>query len=467
MDKKIQKKLLDNLDKLHFYNSVNEKSRPPVSPITHETRELARRSIGDFHMAVEKAQEKAKTSGKPVEIDGSRLGGIKSGDTWVIDENGIKERYFEKNEGLLEGLQQRRTERVADPDKDIPMEQLLDVLALAQWAPNATNEQPTKIMVYHKSHPSMARIGEAMHQALYENMIPEINIKNYVINRKRESPNFLPEYSLQDVIEMDDEKFNSFEFEKYPAPLHELPQTTDKLIERGKIFCENGKYYKKKPDGGKGGEYTLKDLLFNDKVFTSGMGKFFLKFKNTHPYLIVVFRKWHYTSLMTETLYKYGIKLPDVGEEYIDAGCYTDHLALAARGYGFSNVIKTGPMDLAKDELTEIFIDDLENRISNYQFILDTESGLTEEKTKQITSELKKDALLYQGLKYGLEAMRCQKEGRPMREQLQTALKRGEVFIPATFFQLGYPLKDPEERIRDPRQGKNSLESMISFMGEI
>ena len=63
------------------------------------------------------------------------------------------------------------------------------------------------------------------------------------------------------------------------APLHELPQTTDKLFERNKIIFDEGKYYKKKADGSKGDEYLMKDLLINDKVFTSGMGKFFLKFR--------------------------------------------------------------------------------------------------------------------------------------------------------------------------------------------
>jgi hypothetical protein len=44
----------------------------------------------------------------------------------------------------LEGLLQRRTERVADPDKDVDFELLLKVLSYAQWEPNATNEQPNK-----------------------------------------------------------------------------------------------------------------------------------------------------------------------------------------------------------------------------------------------------------------------------------------------------------------------------------
>jgi len=196
------------------------------------------------------------------------------------------------------------------------------------------------------------------------------------------------------------------------------------------------------------------------------MGKFFLKFKNTHPYLIVVFRKWHYTSLMTETLYKYGIKLPDVGEEFIDSGFYTDHLALATRGFGLSGVAKTGPMDLAKDELTELFIDDLKDRLEHFDSILENDKSLHDDKKKLIQNEIGKITLLHNGLKYGLEAMRCKEQNRPMREALQIALKRGEVYVPATFFQLGYPLPIPEERLMDPRQGKDSLENMLVYLGE-
>ena len=201
-----------------------------------------------------------------------------------------------------------------------------------------------------------------------------------------------------ELIEMDDERFNKYKFEKMPAPLHELPQTKEKLIERDKIIIQNGKYYVKKKNQ-KGNEYTIKDLLNNDKIFSSGMGKFFLKFKNTHPYLIVIFRKWHYTSLMTETLYKYGIKLPDVGEEYIDTGFYTDHLCLAARGLGLSGVIKTGPLDLAKDELTEFFISDLHKQIKLYQSIMKENKSLHTKRKKILPIEINKLELLWKGLK--------------------------------------------------------------------
>jgi nitroreductase len=353
---------------------------------------------------------------------------------------------------------------VADADKTIDMQLLLDILSLAQWAPNATNEQPTKVMIYGKDHPTMEKIGAVMHQALYENMIPKLNLRNYILMRKQENPNFMADYSYQDLLDMNDEHFSQFNFEKMPAPLNELPQTTAKLIERGKIIIEKNKYYKKKADGSKDQEYTVMDLLLNDRVFTAGMGKFFLKFKNTHPYLIVVFRKWHYTSLMTETLYKYGIKLPDVGEEFIDAGCYTDHLALAARAYGLSGVIKTGPLDLAKNELIGLFIDDLEALINEYQKTLDTQKGLSDKKTDLVKAEIKKAAKLYQSLKYGQEAIRSQQENTQMREALITALKRGEVYVPACFYQLGYPLAQPEERVREPRQGKNMLHEMLIYM---
>jgi hypothetical protein len=458
--------IIQEIEKINFFSNVSEKDRPPISPVPSETRELARRSMQDFVKNVEKAKQKAKETNDIIEVDGSRLSGVKSGDFWLVDANGLKGRKFEKNEGLLEGILQRRTERVADPDKDIELDILLNVLSYAQWAPNATNEQPTKIMVYKKDHPSMTKIGELMHKALEEKIVPNINIRNYIINKKKENPDFLPDLSLQDLMGMDEETFKKYKFEETPAPLHELPQTTAKLIERDKIIIEDGKYYIKKGLNQKDREYQLRDLLINDKVFTTGMGKFFLKFKNTHPYLIVVFRKWHYTSLMTETLYKYGITLPDVGEEFIDAGFYTDHLALAARGFGLSGVAKTGPLDLAKDELTELFIDDLKSQLDLYEEVLKNQNNFTKERIELINKEISKIDLLYKGLKYGLEAMRCKNNNSPMREQLLVALKRGEVYVPATFFQMGYPLPKADERIMDPRQGKDPLDSMMIFMGK-
>ncbi len=455
--------VISGIEKLYFFSNITEKERPPVSPVPTETRELARRSYEEFFKKIEKAKNKSLETEKCVDLDGSRLSGVKSGDIWHVDKEGITGRSFEPNDGLLEGLLQRRTERVADPDKDIDFELLLKVLSYAQWAPNATNEQPTKILIYKKDHPSMDKIGTLMKQALEDRIVPNINIRNFIINKKKETPNFLPDFSLQDLTDMDDKKFSGFKFEEMNAPLNELPQTTAKLLERDKIVYENGKYYNKMNDGSKGREYSLKDLLMNDVVFTKGMGKFFLKFKNTHPYLIVVLRKWHYTSLMTETLYKYGIQLPDVGEEFIDAGFYSDYLALSARGFGLSGVVKTGPMDLAKDELTELFIEDLKEKLDMFTNLLNDKNNLKEKK-KLIQMEIEKVNLIYNGLKYGLEAMRCKEQNRPMRDQLIVALKRGEVYVPATFFQLGYPLPDPEERIRDPRQGKDPLDKMMILM---
>ncbi len=459
-------KLLNTLEKINFFSNINEKERPYISPIPSETRELARRSMDDLKKNIEKAKQKAKKSKKTVDIDGSRLSGIKSGDIWQIDENGISDRVFEVNDGLLEGLLQRRSERVADPEKDVDLELLLKILAHAQFAPNATNEQPTKIMIYRKENPTMNKIGEIMHKALNNRIVPNINIKNYIINKKKENPDFLPDISLKDLINMDDKTFSEYHFEEMPAPLNELPQTTVKLFERNKIVCENGKYYLKKGPNQKGEEFKIKHLLINDKVFSVGMGKFFLKFKNTHPYLIVIFRKWHYTSLMTETLNKYGITLPDVGEEYIDAGFYSDYLSLSTRGFGLSGIIKTGPLDLAKDELTELFINDLKKQLTSLKNVLNKEKDLQKEKIKIIKKEIQKIELLYNGLKYGLEAMRAKEQNQAIREQLLIALKRGEVYIPATFFQLGYPLAKPEERILDPRQGKDPLDDMLVFMGE-
>lgn len=458
--------LISEIEKIHFISNIAEKERPPISPVPTETRELARNQLSELQKRLEKALQKAKTGGEPVEVDGSKLGGVLSGDIWTVSAEGGIERHFEPNEGLLDGLLQRRTERVADPDRDLGLDTLVKLLSYAQWAPNATNEQPTRIMVYKSGHSSMEKIGEVMHKALYDRIVPNISIRNYIVEKKRENPNFLPEFSMQDLIDMSEKKFNAFHFENYPAPLHELPQTAAKLLERNKVIYDNGQYFIRQNDGSKGEEFSIKHLLRNDITFAKGMGTFFLKFKNTHPFLIVVFRKWHYTSLMTETLNKYGIYLPDVGEEFIDAGFYTDHLALAARGLGLSGVVKTGPMDLAKDELTELFIDDLDGRLTTLEAELNGAQNQPQVRVEMIHKEISKTRLLRDGLKFGLEAMRSKELNRPMREALLLALKRGEVYVPATFFQVGYPLPVIEERVRDPRQGKDPLQEMIVYMGQ-
>ncbi len=464
MTEKQNTDMLASVEKLYFISAVLEKERPPVSPVPTETRELARRSLAEFNKTVERARRKAAESGAKVEIDGSRLSGVKSGDIWSVTADGSLCRSFECNEGLLEGLLQRRSERVADPDRDLDLETLGKLLAYAQWAPNATNEQPNRVLVYRKDHPSMQKIGELMQKALYERIIPRINIRNYILQKKTEIPDFLPGLSLQDLQQMDEKEFAAQEFEQVPAPLEELPQTADKLLERGKVVFHEGRYYLRRQDGGRGPEFSMADLLQNDRTFAKGMGTFFLKFKNTHPYLVVIFRKWHYTSLMTETLSKYGIVLPAVGEEFLDAGFYADHLALAARGLGLSGVVKTGPLDLAKDELTELFISDLQQLRQEYEKMLADPDNLPQRRISLVKTELPKITLLHDGLRFGLEVMRSQAEGRPLRRQLLVALKRGEVFVPALFFQVGYPLPQAAERVMDPRQGKDPLREMVVMM---
>jgi nitroreductase len=460
-----QPELISDIEKIHFISNISEKERPPISPVPTETRELARNQLTELEKRMEKAILKAKTSGEAVELDGSKLGGVLSGDIWTAKPDGSIERHFEPNDGLLDGLLQRRTERVADPDRHLDLETLVKLLSYAQWAPNATNEQPTRIMIYGAEHASMARIGELMHKALYDRIVPNISIRHYALQRKKENPNFLPEFSLQELTEMSDERFAAFKLEESPAPLVELPQTAAKLMERGKAVYDNGVYYVRQPDGSRGEVYSIKHLLRNDVTFAKGMGTFFLKFKNTHPYLVVIFRKWQYTSLMTETLEKYGIVLQDVGEAFIDAGFYTDHLALAARGLGLSGVVKTGPMDLAKDELTGLFIEDLKSRLGVLEEELRGAEHQPQARVEMIKKEMTKTKMLRDGLKFGLEAMRAKEQNRPMREALLLALKRGEVYVPATFFQVGYPLSVPAERVRDPRQGKDPLQEMIVYMG--
>ena len=103
-------------------------------------------------------------------------------------------------------------------------------------------------------------------------------------------------------------------------------------------------------------------------------------------------------------------------------------------------------------------------KIELYKSVLKNNKNLLSKNSNMLDMEITKLELLWNGLKFGLEAMRCKKQNRPMREQLMVALKRGEVYVPATFFQLGYPISDPHERVMDPRQGRSSLDNMLVFI---
>ena len=59
--------LMAELEKIYFFSKVDEKERPPISPVPTETRELARRSLIDFKKNLEKKQQKAKDSAEVME----------------------------------------------------------------------------------------------------------------------------------------------------------------------------------------------------------------------------------------------------------------------------------------------------------------------------------------------------------------------------------------------------------------
>jgi nitroreductase len=159
---------------------------------------------------------------------------------------------------------------------------------------------------------------------------------------------------------------------------------------------------------------------------------------------------------MTETLEKYGIKLPDVGEALIDAGIFTDHLALATRGLGLSGVIKTGPLDLAIDKIASILAEDLTQQSKQIQ------AGQSDKDIMQ--EEYQKLIHLRDGLQVGLEWYQAKMAHKKSSSEVRKQIDMGNGYLPATFFQLGHPLADPSERVMDPRQGRNPMFTMTVFM---
>ncbi len=457
--------MIEQVTKLNALNDMAALKMPSsINPDPTITRNLARLSLEKFQKLVENNKTKAKKNNNPIEIDGSELSGVKGGaDIWSVNPDGSLSRKYKAVPEVVDLIEMRRTERVAEPNKPVNIETIYEIIRLAHRAPNATNEQPSRVLIYTQDHPAMNKIGIAMNEALNDIIVPQINLKYYILHAKKENNDFLKKYTLEQISSMTDEEIAKFE--DMPAPLHDLPRTRNSLISRGKLLIENARYYNCREKNDKViklKEYTLKDMVRADKVFAQGMGRFFLKFKNTHPVLLVVLRQVRYTSGMTEALEKYGIKLPDVGEAHIDAGIFTDHLALATRGLGLSGVIKTGPLDLAADKIASIFIEDLNNQSEQVKKLMKKNMD-----NNALEIEYHKLISLRDGLKVGLEHYYARHNHQKITPEVKKQIFMGKGYFPATFFQLGHPLSDPGERVMDPRQGRNPVNNMLVYMSYV
>ncbi len=443
-------------------NSAAENMPETVSTNSLEAEDLLRKALQNFEASLEEARIRANESGKVVRVDGSKLSGIKDGgDIWLVQPDGSYTREYKKIPEIEDVIEMRRSEKLADPDKQVNPGTIYEIIRLAQRAPNANNEQPNHVLIYPHNHSSMQKIGSVMLEILIDQYIPRISLRNLVLNLKKDNADFIPQYELKQLETMADQELS--QFENYPAPLDDLPRAKNSMITRDRLLKKDGKFYKDRARNGqinRKDEYTLKDLLQDDHLFAQGMGRQLMKFKHSYPILLIILRKVKYRSQMTETLEKYGINIPDMGEAFLDAGVFTDHLALITRSFGLAGRINTVPLNIAADTIANIIINDLSLQTKNIkQFLTDNHND-----KQLLEQEYRKVMNLKEGLEIGLEAYYAKQEHKKLNPTVKKQITMGKGFFPASFFHIGHPLAEPSELLMDPKRGRKPLMDIIVYM---
>lgn len=100
----------------------------------------------NFNKAMAEAIEKAKSTGQPVEVDGSGVSLANGGDTWIFNPDGTMDRKFSTFPGFDKILPIIEKESELNPDKAVPREEVFMAAFNALWGPSATNWQPVMVM---------------------------------------------------------------------------------------------------------------------------------------------------------------------------------------------------------------------------------------------------------------------------------------------------------------------------------
>lgn len=247
-------------------------------------------------------------------------------------------------------IDQHSTQRVASLTREFGKAEteLLWEQTMASLKPE---ERPcVRWTFFHRDQRTPKEIGAAMFGALYGEgadpetkaggvggLITSATLRNYLTEIERRDPNYVKE-----ILPEGWEGMSDAELQK--ATRHVAVRTQDVgryLLER---ILRDGKYVAK--DGilqdTTGKPLSLPVLVRMGKSLASTFGNFFLKFQNTHPQNAVILANLDCgleAHMIFRTVGKVGVGL-----------------TYAARALGASSIIKTGPIDLAREAIAKILI---------------------------------------------------------------------------------------------------------------
>jgi hypothetical protein len=208
---------------------------------------------------------------------------------------------------------------------------------------------------FHRDQKTPYEIGAAMFAALYGEgadaetkaggeggMITSATLRNYLLEVAKRDPAY-----IQTILPEDWKAMSDADLQKATRQVAVRTQDVgrfllDRILRDGKYVSENGRI-----QDTSGKPLSLPVLVRMGKTLASTFGNFFLKFQNTHPQNAVLLANL------------------DCGLEehhvFRTVGKVGFGLTYAARALAATSIIKTGPIDLAREAIAKILVSNPDN----------------------------------------------------------------------------------------------------------
>ncbi|MBO9539646.1 hypothetical protein J7643_03535 [bacterium] len=251
---------------------------------------------------------------------------------------------FERFDELMDA---HSTQRVASPTREFSKEETDTLWARTVAALPAHERACVDFVFFHWSHQTPPMIGSAMFEALYGagadpeaktggegGLLTAVSVRNYLQNLAKKDPAYVASVAGDNWQELSDAELQKATRQVGLRAADIGPYLRERILRDGKYMVVDGVI-----QDAAGKPLSIPVLVRLNKSLASTFGNFFLKFQNTHP--------------------QNGVILANTaaGEShwvYRSVGKASAVLTYMARAMGASSIIKTGPIDLARDPISQI-----------------------------------------------------------------------------------------------------------------
>lgn len=265
----------------------------------------------------------------------------------------------------------RASERVASPNKKVPEGDIKKIIEYSMAGLTEEDRSRFRLACFDKDGEVPNKIGQGMFYALYgdgadlttkkggvNGCVLEMNIRNFMRVLLDKYPDEIEGLSVEMVNTMDSKDLKKFARtvpvkEKYIG-VHIL----ERIIRDGKYTLQKGVVINEK--GKPLSAMLLVRIMAN---LAANFGNFFLKFQNTHPYTLILFARE-------------SKNLDEMSKTFMLLGRVVSIMTLHARSMGLTGIVKTGPIDVAREKIKEILIDYMLAHPEHKQFGNDLKTGL-------------------------------------------------------------------------------------------